>query len=85
MPLSGAGIIYVMAVLSGTRVVRVLWVWEAVSCCATACVGAGAAADCDRRRLVIPTESSMRCLVCVVPLLVRRESARSVDVLSGTR
>ncbi len=29
---------HVMAVSSGTRVVRVLWVWVAASLCATACV-----------------------------------------------
>ena len=48
MPLSGADIIYMMAVLSCTRVVRVMCVCVAVSCCVTACVGAGAAAECAR-------------------------------------
>ena len=58
--------VYVMAVLSGARVVRVLCVCVAASCCVTACVGARAAAECARLRLTIPTSSEVRFLVCVV-------------------
>ena len=85
MPLSGAGVSYVMAVLSWTLVVRVLCVCVAVSCCATARVGAGAVAECARLRLTIPTASSVRFLVCVVPVLVRREWEGSISTLSKTR
>ena len=38
----------VMAVLSGTRLVRVLCVWVATSCCVAACVCVGFAAECAR-------------------------------------
>ena len=85
MPLSGADIIYMMAVLSWTRVVRVLCMCGAVSCCVTACVGAGAAAECARLRLTFPTVSSARFLLCVVPVLVRQWWEGSTSTLSGTR
>jgi hypothetical protein len=39
---------HVMAVLSGTRVVRVLCVWVAAPCCVAACVCVGVAAECAR-------------------------------------
>jgi ribose/xylose/arabinose/galactoside ABC-type transport system permease subunit len=85
MPLSAVGINYMIAVLSGTLVRRVLCVCAAVSSCATACVGVGVAAECAWELLDIPTESNMRFLVCVVPALVRREWARSMAMLSGSR
>ena len=85
MPLYGAVISYTMAMLSWTRVVRVLCVWGVVSCCVIACVGAGAAAECARLRLTIPTVSSLRVLVCVVSVLVRREWEGSMSTLSMTR
>ncbi len=85
MPLSGAGISYTMEVLSWTLVVRVLCVFVAVSCCVTACVGVGAAAECARLRLTIPNASSVRFLVFVVPVLVREEWERSMSTLSRTR
>ena len=85
MPLSGADIIYMMAVLSCTRVVRVLCVYVAVSCCVTACVGAGAAAECARLRLTIPTASRVRFLLCAVHVIVRPDWERSMSTLSGTR
>ena len=85
MPLSGAVVNYMMAVLSGTLVVRVMCVCVAVSCCVTACVGAWAAAECARLRLTIPTASSVRFLVYVVSVLVRREWEGSMSTLSMTR
>jgi len=63
VPLSGADLIYMMAVLSWARVVRVLCVCVAVSCWMTACVCARAAAECARVRLTIPTVSSVRSLL----------------------
>jgi hypothetical protein len=85
MPLSGADIIYVMAVLSWTRVVRVLCICEAVSCCVTACVGAGAAAECARLRLTFPTAASARFLVFMLPVLGRQSWEVSMSTLSETR
>ena len=85
MLVSGADIIYMMTVLSCTRVVRVLCVCVAVSCCVTACVGAGAAAECARLRLTIPTASRVRFLVCAVHVFVRPDWERSMSTLSGTR
>ena len=83
MPLSGADIFYMMAVLSLTLVVRVLCVCVAVSCCVTACVGARAAVECARLRLTIPTSSEVRFLVCVLLVFVWQAWERST--LSGTR
>ena len=85
MPLSGADIIYMMAVLSWTRVVRVLCMCGAVSCCVTACVGAGAAAECARLRLTIPTASRVRFLVRAVHVFMRPDWERSMSTLPGAR
>ena len=86
MPLSGAVVSYMMALLSWTLVVRVLCVCVVVSCYVTACVGAGATAECARLRLTIPSVSSVRFLVCMVyVLLVRREWEGSMSTLSRTR
>jgi len=51
---------YVMAVLSGTRVVRVLCVWVATPCCVAACVCVGVAAECARLRLMAPGSASTK-------------------------
>ena len=85
MPLSGADIIYMMAVLSWTRVVRFMCVCVDVSCCVTACVGARAAAECARLRLTIPTASRVRFLVCVVSAFVRSAWEGSMSTLSMIR
>ncbi len=85
MPLSGAGISYTMAVLSSTLVVRLLCVCVAVSYRVTACVGVGAAAECARLRLTIPTAYSVRFLVFMVPVLARQECEGSMSTLSRTR
>ncbi len=51
---------HVMAVLSGTRVVRVLWVVMAAPCCVAACVCVGVAAECDWLRLTAPGSASIK-------------------------
>jgi hypothetical protein len=51
---------YVMVVLSGTRVVRVLCMVMATPRCAVACVLVGVAAECARLRLKVPGSASTK-------------------------
>jgi len=69
---------HVMAVLSGTRVARVLRVWMATPCCVAACVCVGVAAECARLRLMaLGSASTKRFMVLLMPK--RRDCAKSVS------
>jgi len=69
---------YVMAVLSGTRVVRALCMLMATHCCAAACVCVGVAAECARLRLTAPgSASTKRSMSLIMPK--RRECVKSVS------
>jgi hypothetical protein len=68
----------VMAVLTGTRVVRVLCVWVAAPCCVAACVCVGVATEYGRLRLMAPgSASNKRFLFIIMPK--RRDCAKSVS------
>ena len=70
--------IHVMAVLSGTRVVRVLCVWVATPSCVAACVCVGVAAECARVRLIAPGNAfTKRFMFLIMPK--RRDCAKSVS------
>ena len=67
-----------MAVLSGSRMTRVLCVWVAASCCVAACECGGVAAECARWRLTAPgSASTKRFLFLIMPK--RRDCAKSVS------
>ena len=69
---------HVMAVLSGTRVVRVLCVWVATPYCVAACASVGVAAECAPLRLMAPgSASTKRFLFLIIPK--RRDRAKSVS------
>ena len=66
-----------MAVLSGTRMVRVLCVCRVVSCCVTACVRDMSASECALMLLLFPGRASTVCfLLLMMPM--RRDCAKSV-------
>jgi hypothetical protein len=74
----GAAISYVMAVVSGTRVVRVLFVWVATPWCVAACMCDGVAAECARVRLMtLGRAPTKRFLFLIMPK--RRDYAKSVS------
>ena len=65
-----------MAVLSGTRVVRILFVRVATLCCRAAKEGDGVAVEFDRRRLNSPgSTSTKRFLLLIMPK--RRDCTKS--------
>jgi len=66
-----------MAVLSGIRMVRVLCVCGAVSCCVTACVRDMASAECAPVLLPFPGRSSTRRFVLLL-MPMRRDCDKSV-------
>jgi len=69
---------YVMVVLSGTRVVRVLCIVMATPLCAAAYVGVGDATECARLRLTAPSSAyTRRCIFVIMPK--RRDRAKSVS------
>ena len=57
---------HVMAVLSGTRVVRVLCEWVATHCCVVACVCVGVVAECARLRLMALDSASTKCFLFII-------------------
>ena len=58
----------VMAVPSGTRVVRVLCVWVITPCCVVACVYVGVAAECARLHLTAHgSASTNRSMFLIMP------------------
>ena len=66
---------HVMAVLSGTRVVRVLCVWVATPCCVAACGCVRVAVTCARLRLMAPGSASIkRFMFLIMPK--RRDCAK---------
>ena len=67
---------YVMVVLSGTRIVRVLCIVMATPCYVATCVGVGVAAECARLRLTAPSSASTNRFL-IMPK--RREVAKSVS------
>ena len=72
---------HVLAVLSGTRVVRVLCVRVATPCCVAACVCVGDAAECARLRLMARGSASTRRFLFVI-MPNRRYCAKSVSASS---
>ena len=78
MLLSGGTSISCMAVLSGTRVVRVVCVWVVTPCRVAACVCVGVAAKCARLRLLaLGSASTQRFMFLIMPK--RRDCAKSVS------
>ncbi len=73
---------HVMAVLSGTRVVRVLWVVMSAPCCVAACVCVGVAAECARLRLLTALGcASTKCFLFLI-MSKRRDCAKAVSAPS---
>ena len=74
----------VMAMLSGTRVVRVLCAWVATPCCVAACVCVGLAAECARVRLIARSNASTkRFMFLIMPKrqdYAKSASAPSIDL-----
>ena len=70
--------ISVMAVLSGTRVVRILCMVMATPCCAAACVGVGDAAECARLRLTAHGSACTKRFVFLI-MPKRRDYGKSVS------
>ncbi len=74
--------LHVMAVIPGTRVVRVLCVVMAAPCSVVACVCVEVEAKCARFRLTAPgSASTKRFLLLIIPM--RRDYDRSVNVSSN--
>jgi len=73
---------HVMAVLSVTRVVRVLCVWVAMPCSRPACVCVGVAAECARLRLMALGITSTKCFIFLM-IPKRRDCAKSVSASSN--
>ena len=72
----------VMAVLSETRIVRVLCVRVATPCCVAAFVCVGVAVECARLRLTAPdSASTKRFLFLIMPK--RRDCAKTVKASSN--
>jgi hypothetical protein len=70
--------IHVMAVVSETRVVRVLCLWVATPCSVSACVCVWVATECARVRLIAHgSASTKRFLFLMMPK--RRGTAKSVS------
>jgi hypothetical protein len=65
------------AVLSGTRIVRVLCVCVATLCCRVAGVSAGDAAECARWRLTAHGSASTKRFLCIM-MPMKRDCAKSV-------
>ena len=73
---------HVMAVLSRTRVVRVLCALVATLCCVATCVCVGAAAECARLRLMaLGSDYTKRFMFLILPK--RRECTRLVSASSN--
>ncbi len=74
--------LHVIVVLTGTRVVRVLWVLMAAHCCVDTCVCVGVAAECARLRLAaLDSAFSKRCMSLI--MLKRQDCAESVSASSN--
>jgi len=58
--------IHEMAVVSGTRVVRVICVWVATPCYVAACVCVGVAAECARVRLMSHGSASTKRFLLLI-------------------
>ena len=69
---------YVMAVLSGTRVVQVLCMVMATPDCAVACVCVGVAAECARLHLTVPGSASTKHFLFLI-MPKRRDCVKSVS------
>ncbi len=70
--------LYVMAVLSETRVVRVQYMVMATLCCAVACACVGVASECARLRLTAHGDVSTKLFLFLI-MPKRRDCAKSVS------
>ena len=69
---------HVMAVLSGTRVLRVQCMWVATPYYMAACVYVGVSAECAWWRLMAPSSASTKCFMFLI-MPKRRDYAKSVS------